>query len=631
MDRRGGSSGSQRSPEQNAAEQAFREAEETYRHKDYRRARALYEAVIVNYPQTTVVDDASFRLAELLYYEAQYEAAELAFREFLRRFPRSHLAPDAAHLQALSLLSLKRAPEARRVLDQAQRQFRDPRHYAYLSLTLAKVSAAEGQRLQAIDEIRAIMVRRDFPEDARQQARELGIELVDHQLTSEELSVVKERWPSEFPTDYALLRQARTAWDQHRAEQAERTAKEFLTTFPDHSQAAQMRALLSTIERTYTVGVDRHKIGILLPLSGPRRREWVSEVGQSALQGIQVAFAREGFSPLKLEVRDSRADLATTAAAVDDLLTVHHVISIVGPLLNETAEVAAKKAMQYRIPILVPGAPSLTFPSDNTYVLRTSMTNRLEARRLAEYAISTLGLRRFAVAYPNDQPGRELAHLFEERVQELGGELLNRVQYEPNEVDFTAVMRRLGGQTDDELRQTGRAAQADPPVRDLTEIRNMPGRLPFEALYWPRSFERLPFIGPAITLYNITGVTLLGESGWNHPELIRRAGAFVEGAVFMDGFFSGASEVQVREFVKSYRTMFNADPDLVAAQSYDATLMLLRVLKQRPQSREEVMGQLKNLRDFRGATGRLSVLPAGELDKQLFALTVRRGQIVQLH
>jgi ABC-type branched-subunit amino acid transport system substrate-binding protein len=126
-------------------------------------------------------------------------------------------------------------------------------------------------------------------------------------------------------------------------------------------------------------------------------------------------------------------------------------------------------------------------------------------------------------------------------------------------------------------------------------------------------------------------VTLLGESGWNHPELIRRAGAFVEGAVFMDGFFSGASEVQVREFVKSYRTMFNADPDLVAAQSYDATLMLLRVLKQRPQSREEVMGQLKNLRDFRGATGRLSVLPAGELDKQLFALTVRRGQIVQLH
>jgi ABC-type branched-subunit amino acid transport system substrate-binding protein len=99
----------------------------------------------------------------------------------------------------------------------------------------------------------------------------------------------------------------------------------------------------------------------------------------------------------------------------------------------------------------------------------------------------------------------------------------------------------------------------------------------------------------------------------------------------MDGFFAGSSEVQVREFVKSYRAMFNADPDLVAAQSYDAILMLLRVLKQRPQTREEVMEKLRNLRDFRGATGRVSVSRTGDLDKQLFALTVRRGQIVQLN
>ena len=52
---------------------------------------------------------------------------------------------------------------------------------------------------------------------------------------------------------------------------------------------------------------------------------------------------------------------------------------------------------------------------------------------------------------------------------------------------------------------------------------------------------------------------MLGESGWNHPELVKRAGAFVEGAVFMDGFFAGAADPQVREFVQNYRAMFNYD------------------------------------------------------------------------
>jgi ABC-type branched-subunit amino acid transport system substrate-binding protein len=163
------------------------------------------------------------------------------------------------------------------------------------------------------------------------------------------------------------------------------------------------------------------------------------------------------------------------------------------------------------------------------------------------------------------------------------------------------------------------------------EMRATNGKLAYEALYLPRSFERLQFLVPAMRLLNITGITVLGESGWNHPQLVKRAGTFVEGAVFMDGFFAGASDPQVREFVQDYRAMFNATPDLMAAQSHDAMLMLLRVLKQQPQTRAEVREKLRNLKDLRAATGWMGVLPNGDIDKRLFALTVRRGQIVQLN
>jgi branched-chain amino acid transport system substrate-binding protein len=629
-DRRGGPSVPRGALGQGAGETLFKDAERAYRERNYAYARDRYQALLTNYPQSSLVEDASFRLGEIHYYEGTYSAAQEAFQAYLSKFPRSKLAPDAAYLQSLSLLHLQRYAEARAVLEEAQRSYPHSRQQPSFLLALAKVSMAEGQYVQALDALHALTAARQVPAEVQQEARAHILDIVAEKLTPAELETVKRRWPLEFPSDYILLRQANDAWNRREAVQAEAAAQEFLTKFPDHPEAPQMRALLTNLEQVRSVSVDRHKIGVILPLSSPQRREWVSEVGQHALQGIQVAFAREGFGPLKLEVRDSRANLSTTAAVVEELATVQRVIAVVGPLFNETTEVAAKKALQFRLPLITPGAPSLDIPAENTYLMRTALTNRLEARRLAEYAVGNLGLRRFAILYPDDPPGRELAETFQSRIADLGGDVIVRQSYAPNQVDFTVAMRQLGGQTDEELKHA-RATEGATSPESATEVRAATGKLGYEALYLPRSFERLQFLVPAMRLLNITGITLLGESGWNHPQLVKRAGAFVEGAVFMDGFFAGASDPQVREFVQEYRAMFNTTPDLMAAQSHDAMLMLLRVLKQQPQTREEVREKLRNLRDFRAATGWIGVLPNGDVEKRLFALTVRRGQIVQLN
>lgn len=626
-----GPSLAKRAPGQEAAETLFSDAERAYQQKDYTRARRLYQSLLANYPQSPLVEDVSFRLGEVHYYEGTFAAAQQTLQEFLAKFPRSRLAPDAAYLRSLSLLHLKRYTEARGVLEEAQRTYPNARLQASFILTLAKVSVAEEQYIRALDELHGLTAARQIPADVQQEARTLSIDIVGSKLTLAELETVKRRWPVEFPSDYILLRLAREAWNRRAAIQAEAAAKEFLAKFPNHPEAPQMQALLTNLEQARTVSVDPHKIGVILPLSSPRRREWVSEVGQSALQGIQVAFSREGFSPLKMEVRDSKANLSTTAAVMEELAMVERVIAVVGPLFNETTEVAAKKALEFHLPLITPGAPSLQISADNPYLLRTALTNRLEARHLAQYAVGNLGLRRFAILYPDDPPGRELAETFQARIAELGGDIIIRQAYAPNQVDFTAALRQLGGQTDEELSRASTPVERTSAPESTMEMRTTSGKLAYEALYLPRSFERLQFLVPAMRLLNITGMTLLGESGWNHPELAKRAGAFVDGAVFMDGFFAGASDSQVREFVQQYRAMFNTTPDLMAAQSHDAMLLLLRVLKQRPQTREEVREQLRTVKDFRAATGWIGVLPNGEIDRRLFALTVRRGQIVQLN
>jgi ABC-type branched-subunit amino acid transport system substrate-binding protein len=612
-------------------EPLFQEAERAYQRRDYARAQGLYESFLGTSPQSPLAEDALFRLGEVRYYEGAFAAAQLGLQDFLAKYPRSRLAPDAAYLQGLSLLHLKRYAEARATLLEAQRAYPQSRRQGSYLLTLAKVSLAEGQSLQALDELHPLTAARQIPNDVQQEARTLSIEIVSSHLTPAQLEAVKSRWPQEFPSDYILLRSAQEASNRRAAAQAEAAAQEFLAKFPNHPEAPQMRALLTNLEQARTVDVDPNKIGVVLPLSSPRRREWVSEVGQSALQGIQVAFAREGFSPLKMEVRDSKANLATTAAVMEELAMVERVIAVVGPLFNETTEVAAQKALEFHLPLITPGAPSLQMSADNPYLFRTAMTNRLEARRLAEYAVGNLGLRRFAMLYPDDTPGRELADTFQARITELGGDLIIRQAYPPNQVDFTAALRQLGGRTDEELARGGVPEEGTSTPEAAAELRSSTGKLAYEALYLPRSFERLQFLVPAMRLLNISGMTLLGESGWNHPDLVKRAGMFVDGAVFMDGFFAGASDAQVREFVQQYRAMFDSTPDLMAAQSHDAMLMLLRVLKQHPQSREDVRDQLKNIKDFRAVTGRMGVLPNGDIERRLFVLTVRRGRIVELN
>ncbi len=617
-------------PDQNPAYFLFKEAEGAYQQRDYPRARSLFQALVNTYPESSLSADAAFRLAEILYYEGNYEASQQTFQQFLLNFPRSRLAPNATHLRGLSLLELHRFAQARAALEQAQRLHSDARQEGQVALALAKVSLGEGQTLRGLQELRAVAAGPRFTEDVRQRAKDLSIELVTHQLTPRELEGVKGRWPGEFPTDYVLLRQADEAWNRRDATAAQAFGKEFLTQFPEHPQGQKIRALLATIAQARAVGVNPTKIGIILPLSSPPGREWLSDLGESALHGIQLAIARAGFSPLKMEVRDSKADVAVTAAVAEELINTQHVMAIVGPIFNETTEVAAKKASQYGVPLITPGAPASELPRDNPYIFRTSLTNQLESRRLAEYAVGTLGLRRFAILYPDDRAGRDLADSFQSRVVELEGEIVVREHYGPTQVDFTPQMRRLGGKTDTEVGRGSAATAGGTSARGLLEASRSPGRFPYEALYLPRSFERLGFLVPAFAFFNITGLTLLGESGWNHPELTRRGGAYVEGAIFMDGFFAGASDPQVREFVKTYRTMFSADANLMAAQSYDAMMLLLSVLKQRPQTREELREGLRHVHDFHGVTGHTDALTMGDMDKQLVALTVRGGQIVQL-
>ena len=65
--------------------------------------------------------------------------------------------------------------------------------------------------------------------------------------------------------------------------------------------------------------------------------------------------------------------------------------------------------------------------------------------QLVENAMDKMGLRNFAILYPNDPYGVEYANLFWDHVLARGGSITGIQSYKSNETDFKGPIKRLVG------------------------------------------------------------------------------------------------------------------------------------------------------------------------------------------
>jgi len=227
------------------------------------------------------------------------------------------------------------------------------------------------------------------------------------------------------------------------------------------------------------------------------------------------------------------------------------------------------------------------------------------------------------VLYPDDRDGRELAELFTESVRKLGGRVVKLVTFPPDANDFGPQMRALGGLDDAQLARQKRALglQKNDPYK-------LP--LPFDALFVPAYHDKAVLIAPQVPFYNMHGIRLLGGHGWNSDDLLKYGERYVEGAIFVDGFFADSEEPRVARFVNEFSQLFGRKPDIFAALGYDAAKIVFDGLARGAKTRTAMRDYLASLRGFQGLMGLTDMGPDGETLRQLFVLTVRRRKIVHL-
>jgi len=385
---------------------------------------------------------------------------------------------------------------------------------------------------------------------------------------------------------------------------------------------AKARLLLKETLENAIVSVEKGPpaIGVLLPLKGNYKK-----YGDDALAGIMLAADAFGNGSVELLVRDVGTDAAAAKGAVDELSANPRVVGLLGPLLNASAEAAAKTAQGQRLPIIAL-AQKEGLTEAGEYVFRNFLTPSAQAAAIVDYAVKTLGIKNFAVLYPSNGYGTELAKLFEKEAFVHGASISAEMSYAPGITDFSVQMRTLFNVQVKE-RKDGRRT-----------IKEYEPKLKVEAVFIPDNYEAVSLIAPWFEYYNIKDVRLLGTNAWNSTRFVELGGKGVEGAVFVDTFYSKGGPPAAEAFVNKFKEAFGSEPSAVEAQAFDSANILIAAVTEAHKSgeaapaqiRDDVAARLRNVKDVKGAAGVVSFNAGREAQKKPFILTVKNGEIVEV-
>lgn len=537
--------------------------------------------------------EADFRAAQKARSEGRYDEAERRLKAFLEVYPQDPLAPFARLELGRLEIERGRPQKARPWLDEAEKA-EDPAIVERARMYNAVAAQRLGQHEHALAILRPLVGRTVDPKEtalvldtlaAAEQAigddlsalrtrdRELAGELPEAQRAQVERMVrdmVQKLDPAlELPRAYEMLPRSGFAWPEVARrllrvshERGERSkVAEIADALRDEriELDPELAALVLQAERPRDA--DPGLVGAILPLSGRGR-----EVGETVLQGLLLASSVEEGAHPRLVYRDDAGDPERALEALEDLVSVHRVIAVIGPVSAASAQAVAERADGLDVPVLALSPdPSLTQRADT--VFRCLPEPREEAEALLQRA-QRAGARRFALLHPDGPFGQAMLQAFQTAVRSVRGELYP-VAYPPSTTNF--------------VREAEQVARLAP---DAVILADAPGRVTLMAPalaaagLWSLPRGERPPEGRAVTY-------LVPSAGFD-PSLARTARRYLQGALFAVPFDAQAPSA----FTEAYRERYQSEPNLFAAAAYDAFRLIEAGIEAGADTRAELAREL---------------------------------------
>ena len=424
------------SPEITMAMEDFEKAERLFQEQRYSEALAIYRDHLEEYPNGPLADAAWIKIGLIYMAMEDFEQSRKAFHALLSDYPNSPFVEDTRFNVMLTYYkegdyrsAVQFAGSALRLAKTTRQEFRINYLLGYAYSSSRKFKHAVRSFMKAY-ELTSHQGRKEILETVR--------EIIPY-LKEEELNSLLELYGDRVPGGYLRLQLAKGYVSKDRIDPAIRVLSDFMSLFPNHDEIETATVLSEELKSASMV--DRFLVGCILPLTGT-----YGTFGNRALTGIELALhqfnAQHPANAIQLLIRDSKGDPDEAARAVESLALRERAIAIIGPMI--TSEAAAIKAQDLEVPIVtLTQKPKITETGD--YVFRNFMTLSLQIKTIVNYAVEDLGLKRFAILYPEEQYGISFMNGFWDELMNHGAEVVAVESYEPEQTDFGDPVKKLVG------------------------------------------------------------------------------------------------------------------------------------------------------------------------------------------
>ncbi len=340
------------------------------------------------------------------------------------------------------------------------------------------------------------------------------------------------------------------------------------------------------------------KVGVVGPYTGSSAPFGISmrEGVQLAAEEINAAGGIKGLGPIELVAEDDEGKPDIAVAAMTKVVQRDRVAAVIGPINSSNCLASMRVTQKEQVPQITPvcASPAIT-AQGNPYIFRTTLSDSRYASSLAEFAVKTAKLSRFAILHDADDYGTDGANVFERKLRELGVTPVVREKWNRGDKDFTAQLLKVKEAKVGGLLTWGLAAEIALIARQARQL----------------------------------GITapLLGGAGLATPRFPELGGQAVEGTLVTMLFVPDLPDPRAQAFVRKYEARFGRRPDTFAAQAYDTAQLLARALAAGGAGGPKLRDAIAKTH-YEGITGPVVFDETGDRVRGLLVTVIKSGKFV---
>ncbi|RGQ71104.1 branched-chain amino acid ABC transporter substrate-binding protein [Bifidobacterium longum] len=327
--------------------------------------------------------------------------------------------------------------------------------------------------------------------------------------------------------------------------------------------------------------------------------------GEAEVKGFELAVseinAKGGINgkKVKLESMDDKGDATEASNAYNKLAGDNNVLAVAGPTISATTAAVAPLADQSKLVTIAPAATSDSIETGN-YLFRTCFKDSYQGEVAARFAAENLKVKKVAVLYGTGDPySSGVGEAFAKAAEKLGLEVVDKESSSSaDDTEYSAQLQKI------------QASGA-------------------ELLYAPYYYSVAgPYIIPQARSVGFEGY-VMGPDGYDGLKLTGDKSQYNKTYYTTHYSADDNTNTKVQDFIKSYKSKNNAEPNTFAALGYDTIYMIKQAIEKAGENatREDVRNAMAGM-TFDGVTGKFTMDKSGSPTKSVTVLEMKDGKPV---